>query len=611
MKGFGKRTLKKELLIPIVILIVLSISATSSFDIVQTVKANKKNIVQLREERMKISEKTLVDLVSLPVSILKHYYELSQKNIMTEEEAKKEAIEKIRAMKYDGTNYFWIDNTDYINVLLGPKPSVEGTSRKELKDVNGKYIIQKLLEDIENRGSNYTDYYFPKGNGDDTPYPKLGYVELFKPWNWVVGTGFYIDEIDAYIAELETKGREELKRAIITTIAINIFVVLVIIGAITLIVNPILKNIKNIIEVITNASKGELNNRVDISAENELGDLSRNINSFFDNISASLEGAKELSGQVGQEMNNLSMIMDIIVKGNKSVHIGKNLVDINHGILQLDEHITGVLDNVRNQTASSEESLAALEEITATIQQMDGHIKTTLESFKDTLKLSKESYTQMENLNNSMTEIDDSVERNNDEIGELKSLSDNIGQILTAISAVAEQTNLLALNAAIEAARAGEAGKGFAVVADEIRQLAEQTNKETSKIGEIIGTIQNRVVKVQKGGISVQEKVKTGQEISNLSMANVLKITDHTRKNSDDIGEISDSSKEQSVASNEVTTAISTIANSSTEIEALCVETNDISDNIRNVLEEKLELIGSLCESAEKLRKDLEYFKTK
>lgn len=94
-------------------------------------------------------------------------------------------------------------------------------------------------------------------------------------------------------------------------------------------------------------------------------------------------------------------------------------------------------------------------------------------------------------------------------------------------------------------------------------------------------------------------------------MANVLKITDYTRKNTDDIGEIADSSKEQSVASTEVTTAISTIANSSTEIEALCVETNDISENIRKTLEEKLELINSLCESAEKLTSDLDYFKTK
>jgi methyl-accepting chemotaxis protein len=598
-------------LIPVVILIVLSISVTSGLDIVQTIKANKKNIEKLREERIKLSKKTLVDLVSSPISILKYYYELSQNGVITEEEAKKEAVEKIRALKYDGTNYFWIDNTDYINILLGPKPSVEGTSRKDLQDVNGKYIIQALLEDIENRGSNYTDYYFPKGNGDDTPYPKLGYVELFKPWKWAVGTGFYIDEIDAYIAQLEKEGKEEVKKAIFSTAGINVLVVFVIIGAITLIVNPILNNIKNIMEVINKASEGELNNRVKISADNELGDLSRNINSFFENISESLERAKKLSNQVGQEMENLSMIMDIIVKGNASVHIGKNLVDINQGILQLDEHITGVLDNVRNQTASSEESLAALEEITATIQQMDGHIQNTLESFKDTLKLSKESYAQIENLNNSMAEIDKSVSVTNDEIGELKSLSDNIGQILTAITSVAEQTNLLALNAAIEAARAGEAGKGFAVVADEIRQLAEQTNKETSKIGEIIGTIQNRVVKVQNGGIAVQEKVKAGQEISNLSMANVLKITDHTRTNTDDIGEISDSSKEQSIASNEVTTAISTIANSSAEIEALCVETNDISDNIRNVLEEKLELINNLCQSAEKLKKDLEYFKTK
>lgn len=410
---------------------------------------------------------------------------------------------------------------------------------------------------------------------------------------------------------MKENAQNEIREVIISNILRNLLLVAVLITVITLTINPVLKNIKNIVNLLGKASQGDLKDRVEIVSKNELGELSENINLFFDNISSSLEGAKALSITVGNEMNNLNIIMDIIVKGEQSKHIGSQLVTIDKGILQLDEYITGVLDNVRNQTASSEGSLAALEEISATIQQMDSNINGTLESFRDTLKLSQESYKQIEKLSSSMNEIGDSVSNTNSEIDGLKLLSDNIGQILTAISSIAEQTNLLALNAAIEAARAGEAGRGFAVVADEIRKLAEQTNKETNKISDLIATIQGRVDKVKTGGMAVQEKVKIGEDLSKSSIGNVEQITNYTKANTDSIGEISDSSKEQAIASQEVTTAISTIANSSTEIEALCVEINEISENIRVILEEKLTLVGQLCDSAEKLQKDLEFFKTK
>lgn len=608
---FWKRTLKKDILIPIITLITMAISITIIIEIREDIKTSNKNIENFRLERMALAEKTLKDLVSIPTSILNYYYELQKSGELSEEEAKAQAVDKIRSMLYEGTNYFWIDTIEYINVLLNPNRAIEGTNRKELKDINGHYIIQAFRKGVDEKGFAYTKYYFPKGNGDDTPYPKLGYVELFKPWNWMIGTGFYIDEIDAAVDVMKENAQNEIREVIISNILRNLLLVAVLITVITLTINPVLKNIKNIVNLLGKASQGDLKDRVEIVSKNELGELSENINLFFDNISSSLEGAKALSITVGNEMNNLNIIMDIIVKGEQSKHIGSQLVTIDKGILQLDEYITGVLDNVRNQTASSEESLAALEEISATIQQMDSNINGTLESFRDTLKLSQESYKQIEKLSSSMNEIGDSVSNTNSEIDGLKLLSDNIGQILTAISSIAEQTNLLALNAAIEAARAGEAGRGFAVVADEIRKLAEQTNKETNKISDLIATIQGRVDKVKTGGMAVQEKVKIGEDLSKSSIGNVEQITNYTKANTDSIGEISDSSKEQAIASQEVTTAISTIANSSTEIEALCVEINEISENIRVILEEKLTLVGQLCDSAEKLQKDLEFFKTK
>jgi len=148
-----------------------------------------------------------------------------------------------------------------------------------------------------------------------------------------------------------------------------------------------------------------------------------------------LDKAKILSKNVELEMQDLNDTM-IAVVGDASS---------DEGIIKLNEYISKVLDNVRNQTASSQESLAALQEISATVQNMNTYIDNTVKGFQNTLELSTESFEKINNMSDSMNEINDSVNITNTEIEGLKKLSDNIGQILTAITGIAEQTNLLSI----------------------------------------------------------------------------------------------------------------------------------------------------------------------
>lgn len=369
------------------------------------------------------------------------------------------------------------------------------------------------------------------------------------------------------------------------------------------IVNPLLNLSKEFVKI----KEGDLNSSIQVRSKDEIGGLAREFNDFIVKLGKTIFSVKNISSKV-KEMNIvLKEVMDRIVKGKESeFHTEDN---IEQGIIQLKEKLDEILDSVRNQTASSEESLAALEEISATGESTKKQIDSTLHSFEKTINIADKSYLDINKMSLSMDDIDISVEGTNTKIEKLKEITNKIESILSAINQIAEQTNLLALNAAIEAARAGEAGKGFAVVADEIRKLAEQTNKETSKIEELTKNVQIEVKNVQISGDLVKEKVKLGKDLMTLSKENILTIKEAISTNKSEINDIANASNEQTIASREVTTAISVISDNANHIEELSMDVNIISEDIKNILLNKLELINHLDELSGSLKKDLDFFK--
>mgnify|MGYP006348902355 FL=1 len=493
----------------------------------------------------------------------------------------------IAKVKFGETGYAYIIDKDTGTVVAhSTQKDYIGKKMSEI-DPNLEPVQKVLMEKDEG----IYDYSM---NGDKKYVAYNSIPEL--RWNLVV----VISE-EEVLAELNS-----FRNKMLIVVVISIILLSLIIERIS---TSIIKPIKLLVGKVLEISDGDLNVQIDVKGKDELAILSREFNGFVTRLRESMGKIKNLVSDSKISNDNIKKSIDNIIHGSQSIHFSSLSDRVSKGILQLTEQTEIVLDNVRDQTASSEESLAALEEISSTSNHMNQNIVHTAEAFKKSLEISHSSTSDIKKMSQSMGEITESVNETNQEIDKLNDISNNIGQIIISINGVAEQTNLLALNAAIEAARAGEAGRGFAVVADEIRKLAEQTNRETKKIEGLIDSIQNSVEKVKESGEGVKTKVDEGLKLSKLAEVSITQISELTDKNALEINDIVTSVKEQSAASQEITIAISTITNNSTEIETLSVETSSISKEIKEILVNKQKDVDKNSTLIEELDNDLKFFK--
>lgn len=331
----------------------------------------------------------------------------------------------------------------------------------------------------------------------------------------------------------------------------------------------------------------------------EVGKLSIDLDKFKSILENIIVSMKLNLNKTVSSNRNLTESLKISVEGGKDAE----------GIKDLEEFISKVLDNVRDQTASSEESLAALEEVAATNKVLVDKIKNNSENLNTTFELIESSYSLTEDMERAILYAKDLANNSSTQVGELAENTKNINRIITAINGISEQTNLLALNAAIEAARAGEAGRGFSVVAEEIRKLADQTNGETKKIEEIIKGITKKVDETTKSSTDVVEKVEEiTQSTTELAKIN-NKIKSLTEENTSEVREIKSGIEEMENATNEITKAISDITNGSCEIESKMTQSSELSNKLKNTLVENQTNVKEINTDLEELNQKVDFFK--
>lgn len=499
------------------------------------------SLVQLRSSMMEDRKLKTKNMVEAAVGVIDRHYKLAQEGKMSEEEAKAAARETVRAMRYDNGNYFFIIDTNHVYVLLPTKPAFEGTNKKDMKDANGVYLIQGLVAAAV-KGGDFVEYAFPRGS-DTAALPKLAYSAPFTPWNWTLGTGIYIDDVDT-----DYRRNALVLGSIATVLLIALATLGWRIGS--SVVSQLGGEPSDAAKIMRRVADGDL--AVDIRTTRQgsmlhaLGEMVTSLRAIVGSIN---DGADQLVGNAG-----------------KIAHAARE-------VSQASEH----------QSESASAMAAAVEELTVSSSHISENAHDTEQNSKEAVALSGEGCERAGQATVAIKKIAETVGSASDRIRALEERANQVASIANVIKDIADQTNLLALNAAIEAARAGEQGRGFAVVADEVRKLAERTASATVEIEETIHGIQAETSGAVQAMDTALGDVDQGVQLTNAAAEALRAIENGARITLERIADVASASQEQSGASNSIAQRVEQVANMVEETTQTVHETANIATELENI----------------------------
>jgi methyl-accepting chemotaxis protein len=539
------------------------------------IKNNSNSLSMQRKSLKDDYDSRIKEQVEIAISMIDKINEKAKRGEITLDEAKKQSADLLRNLKFGNGGYFWADTVDGLNVvLLGSE--TEGKNRLNSQDSKGNYMIKDVIENGKKEGGGYTDYWFPK-SGETESSPKRSYSKLYAPFNWVIGTGNYIDDIDKIIADREAIAQKELMFSI-TINMILLIVSLVIAAVLSMILSkqitdPLIK----IKDFALRLSSYDFSNQITITRKDEFGQTGNALNQAQENVKDLVKTIMENSQDISASSEELSATVE----------------ELFSKVVIIDEAVESIASGMQESGAVTEEISASIEEVDSSInilssRAMDG--SNISNNAKDRAIEVKHS---SENAINETRKIYNEKKEKMEKAIEDGKIVESIKVMADTIGGIAEQTNLLALNAAIEAARAGEQGKGFAVVAEEVRKLAEQS-------GEAVKNIQETIAKVQGAFKSSIEAGSDMLDFVNTKVNDQLDAYGDTGiKYYDDSDFVSKMSDEIAAMSEEITATVGQVSDAVQNMAESSQKSSEKAEDIRESMNETTKAIEEVAKTAQ------------
>jgi len=385
---------------------------------------------------------------------------------LAEADAKKMALAAVRALRYSGNEYFWINDNTPVMVMHPMKPELEGKSLSGNKDPSGKPLFVVMVDIVKASGAGFVPYLWPKP-GSDQPVPKVSYVKGFAPWGWIIGSGVYVDTVNDAIMQR------------VWQVGLGVVALIVVLAVLGLAIT----------RSITRQLGGEPTQVNAITRQLAEGDLSVDIDLPPGNHESVMRGVKAMR-------DSMADIVKQVREGSESVATASS------------EIATGNQD----LSARTESQASALQQTAASMDELGATVRNNVDNAMQANQLAQSASAVAAEGGQVVKQVVDTMRGINDS-------SRRIGDIIGTIDAIAFQTNILALNAAVEAARAGEQGRGFAVVAGEVRSLAGRSAEAAREIKSLITQSMERV---DRGNTLVDQAGATMDKV----VASIQRVTD-------------------------------------------------------------------------------------